>query len=302
MNTTVCVLGAGRMGSAIVRALRDREYPTWVWNRTAARCAPLAASGAKVAATVREGVQAAEVVMVNVLDHAASEAVLGQDGVATALAGKVVIQLTSGSPRLARLEAKWVEARGGAYLDGAIMATPDFIGKPETALLYSGSRAVFDAHEALLAALGGATSHVGDQPGQASALDTALLTQMWGGLFGALQGMAVAQAEGLDLAAFREQLARFKPVVDAALFDLVDRAAARRFAGDESTLASLGAHYGAFQHLLEVCEARDLDTALPMAMDGIFRQALARGRSEDDFAALAPLLQSQRTAVGAVHA
>ncbi|WP_287238787.1 hypothetical protein [Mesorhizobium sp.] len=41
------------------------------------------------------------------------------------------------------------------------MATPDFIGKSETALHYSGSRDVYEKHKPLLFALGGATSYVG---------------------------------------------------------------------------------------------------------------------------------------------
>jgi len=291
VKSNVCVLGAGRMGSSIVRTLLDRGYPTSVWNRTAAKTAPLAAVGAELAASVADGVGAAEVVIINVLDYAASETLLRSDNVASALSGKAIIQLTSGSPRLAREEARWVEARGAGYLDGAIMATPDFVGKPETTLLYSGSREVYDRHKPLLLALGGGTSYVGEVPGQASALDTALLTQMWGGLFGALQGMAVAEAEGLDLQTFRSHLSAFKPVVDAALFDVVDRTKARRFAGDDATLASLGAHYSAFLHLLEACEERGLNAAVPRAMDAIFQQALSLGSGADDFASLFPLFR-----------
>lgn len=292
MKSNVCVLGAGRMGSSIVRTLLDRGYPTSVWNRTSAKSAPLAALGAKMAASVEDAVRTAEVVIINVLDYAASEALLRADNVASALSGKAVVQLTSGSPRLAREEAQWVEARGAGYLDGAIMATPDLIGRPETTLLYSGSREVYDRHKPLLLALGGGTSYVGEVPGQASALDTALLTQMWGGLFGALQGMAVAEAEGLDPQTFRSHLSAFKPVVDAALLDVVARTTARRFAGDDATLASLGAHYSAFQHLLEACEERGLNAAVPRAMDQIFQKALSLGSGADDFASLFPLFRN----------
>lgn len=292
MKSNVCVLGAGRMGSSIVRALINGDYPTWVWNRTMAKCEPLAALGAKIAPSVDDGIRAADVVIVNVLDHAASDNLLKSENVASVLAGRTIVQLTSSSPGLARKEAGWIEAQGAEYLDGAIMATPDFIGKPDTALLYSGSREVYEKHKDLLFALGGGTSHVGEVPGQASALDIALLTQMWGALFGALQGITVAETEGLDPETFRTHLSAFKPVVDGALFDLVDRINARRFAGDETTLASLGAHYSAFQHLIEACEERGLNLALPSAMESIFRQALAVGNKEDDFASLAPLLRN----------
>jgi 3-hydroxyisobutyrate dehydrogenase-like beta-hydroxyacid dehydrogenase len=283
------------MGSSIVRTLLSGGYETWVWNRTQAKCEPLAALGAKIASSAADGVKVSDVVIINVLDYAASTALLRQDSVTSALAGKTVVQLTSGSPRLAREEAVWAESRGAKYLDGAIMATPDFIGRPEAALLYSGPREVFETHKDLLTTLGGGTSYVGDTPGQASALDTALLTQMWGGLFGALQSIAVVEAENLSLKTFRYQLTAFKPVVDAALFDLIDRTRARRFAGDETTLASLGAHYSAFRHLLEACHEQGLDSSLPNVMDRFFRQALSLGGPEGDFASLAPLFRENLT-------
>ncbi|WP_134495755.1 NAD(P)-dependent oxidoreductase [Microvirga pakistanensis] len=295
MKTVVCVLGAGRMGSSIARTFLSHGYETWVWNRTQAKCEPLASQGAQTAPSVADGIQAADVVIINVLDYAASATLLKHDSVTSVLPGKTVVQLTSGSPRLAREEAAWVEAHGASYLDGAIMATPDFIGRPEAALLYSGPRMVFEANRGLLSALGGGTTYVGDVPGQASALDTALLTQMWGGLFGALQGMAVIEAENLNLEIFRHQLTAFKPVVDAALYDLIDRTRAQRFSGDETTLASLGAHYSAFQHLLEACEEQGLDASLPEAMNRFFRQGLSQGGPESDLAALAPLFRKGHT-------
>jgi 3-hydroxyisobutyrate dehydrogenase-like beta-hydroxyacid dehydrogenase len=301
MKQAICVLGAARMGSSIARTLLNNGYPTWVWNRTRARCEPLIAMGAKSGTTVEDVVGAADIILVNVLDYAAGNVLLKRDCVASLLAGKTVVQLTSGSPRLAREEADWVSDQGAEYLDGAIMATPDFIGRPEAALLYSGSRSAYENCEPMLRALGGQTRYVGEVPGQASALDTALLTQMWGGLFGALQGMAIVQAEGPELETFRAQLLAFKPVVDAALLDVVDRTVRHRFAGDDKTLASLSAHYSAFQHLVETCEEQGLDAALPQAMDRFFRRALAQNGPSADFASLATLFRRAGMIGGAVE-
>lgn len=295
MKQPVCVLGAGRMGSSLATALVNNGHPTWVWNRTPEKCAPLVAMGAKSGTNLQDVVRAAEIIFVIVLDFAASNALLKRDGVAPLLKGKTVVQLTSGSPRLAREDASWIGAQGAEYLDGAIMATPDFIGRPEAAILYSGSRTAYETCEPVLRILGGQTTYVGNVPGQASALDTALLAQMWGSLFGALQGMAVAQAEGIEVETLRAQLLAFKPVVDAALLDAIDRSASCRFAGDDGTLASLGAHYSAFRHLLEVCDERGLEPAFVRAMDRVFREALAQNGASADFASLAPWFQRDGT-------
>jgi 3-hydroxyisobutyrate dehydrogenase-like beta-hydroxyacid dehydrogenase len=286
------------MGSSIARTILKHGYTTIVWNRTPAKCVPLAACGAQIGQSVAEAIRAADVVIINVLDFAASDALLRTDTVAPTLAGKDLVQLTSGSARLAKAEAEWLEPLGARYLDGAIMATPDFIGDPHTAVLYSGDADVFDKHKELLQTLGGATTYIGEVPGQASALDTALLAQMWGGLFGVLQGMAVAQAGDLDLASFETQYKAFKPVVDAALLDLIHRTGASRFAADADTLASLGAHYGAFRHLLEACEDAELEAALPHAMHRYFQQGLATAGPESDFASLAGLFLKSPSAEG----
>ncbi len=86
-----------------------------------------------------------------------------------------------------------------------------------------------------------------------------------------------------------------------ALLDLIDRTASRRFGGDEKTLASLGAHHSAFQHLVEACEEQGLDAALPQAMARFFRRALAQTGPSADFASLAPLFQRNGMIGGAVE-
>lgn len=129
MKLSISVVGTGRMGSALARALLRSGYRTTVWNRTKQKAEPLAALGATVAGSVLEAVKAAEIIIVNVSDYQATAAVLHDDAVASALRGKLVVELTSGTPHGAREAAEWFAEHGASYLDGAIMATPDFIGQ-----------------------------------------------------------------------------------------------------------------------------------------------------------------------------
>ncbi|WP_236473616.1 NAD(P)-dependent oxidoreductase [Mesorhizobium muleiense] len=292
MKLSISVVGTGRMGSALARALLRSGYRTTVWNRTKQKAEPLATLGATVAGSVLEAVNAAEIVIVNVSDYQATAAVLHDDAVASAIRGKLVVELTSGTPHGAREAAEWFAEHGASYLDGAIMATPDFIGTDAGTILISGPRQAFDANEEMFRALGGNVQHIGEEPGRANALDSALLALMWGALFGTLHAIAVSQAEEIDLGELARQWTATAPVVDGLVADLIKRTDAGRFASDDETLSSISPHYGAFQHLLELMEARKIDRSVADGYDAIFQRAIAAGHLHDDFAALSQFLGS----------
>src|SRR5690606_23289143 len=190
----VAVLGVGSLGSALARALLAAGHPTAVWNRTPARTEPLVGAGAAAAPSPREVIRAAEVVVVAVADEAAVRAVL--EPVASALTGRVVVALTSGTPEQARDLAAWVERHGARRLDGAAMSGVRLVGDPEALFLYAGRADAFAAAEPALRALGGAT-YLGPDPGVASLYDTALLGVNTSVLAGFSHGLALVGSAGV---------------------------------------------------------------------------------------------------------
>jgi 3-hydroxyisobutyrate dehydrogenase-like beta-hydroxyacid dehydrogenase len=66
------------------------------------------------------------------------------------LSGCSVIQLSTGTPSEARQIDAWLTAQGSDYLDGSIDPYPDAIGAAEAQLLFSGSKAVFEAPQPFL--------------------------------------------------------------------------------------------------------------------------------------------------------
>jgi 3-hydroxyisobutyrate dehydrogenase-like beta-hydroxyacid dehydrogenase len=120
MKTRISVLGTGRMVSALVKAFLKQEHPVDIWNHTKSRSEPLAALGARITTTVQDAVASAEIVVVNVNDYVTSDRLLQADGVRKGLRGKLLVQLTSGSPRQAREMAAWARQHEIQYLDGAI--------------------------------------------------------------------------------------------------------------------------------------------------------------------------------------
>jgi 3-hydroxyisobutyrate dehydrogenase-like beta-hydroxyacid dehydrogenase len=103
MNHEVGVIGTGRMGSALATALHNKGFSTTVWNRTSSKTVALARLGLRVAQSLKAAALASGVIIVNVSDYSTTQQLLQDPGVASALAGKILVQLSSGTPQ----EATW---------------------------------------------------------------------------------------------------------------------------------------------------------------------------------------------------
>ncbi|UJW28462.1 NAD(P)-binding domain-containing protein [Saccharothrix sp. AJ9571] len=200
---TVTVLGLGAMGQALASAFVKAGLPTTVWNRSAGKAEALAGLGAVRAATVADAVLAADLVVVCVLDYAAVREVL--EPVAEQLFGRVLLNVTNGIAADARRLAGWAAAHGVSYVDGGIMAIPQGIGRPESVILYSGSREAFDRWAVPLGAWG-TGKFLGTDPGLAALHDLALLGAMYGMFAGAFHATAMAGTEGVPAERFTEDL------------------------------------------------------------------------------------------------
>jgi 3-hydroxyisobutyrate dehydrogenase-like beta-hydroxyacid dehydrogenase len=178
--TPTTVLGLGEMGSAPASALIDAGHPTIVWNRSPAKAEPLAERGATVAGTVE------------------------------------AVNVTTTTPNQARELAAWAARQGADYLDGGIMAVPELIGGPGSAVLYSGSEPVFDQHRAVLDRWGQST-YFGRDAGMASLYDLAMLAAMYAMLAGFMHGAAMVGSEGVSARAFATRAAPFLAAMTGAL-------------------------------------------------------------------------------------
>ncbi|PPK61597.1 NAD(P)-binding domain-containing protein [Actinokineospora auranticolor] len=200
---SITFLGLGNMGTAIVRTWLKAGYAPTVWNRTPAKAEALAAEGATAAPTAAAAVEAADLVVVCLLDDATVTRVLAD----LDLASKGVLNLTTSTPGQARAHAE--RHPGARFLDGGVMATPPMIGTPGAVILYSGDRDVFDRHADPLRVLA-AADYLGDDPGHASLYDIALLSGMYGMFAGVAHALAMVRAQGgVDLDEFGGRLVRW---------------------------------------------------------------------------------------------
>src|SRR5262245_57083448 len=120
MKIGVC--GTGRMGSAISQRLMSIGHDVSVWNRTPEKARPLTDAGAELFASPAALANECDIVIVMLLNDAASETVYGgSDGLLDAqLAGKLVIDMSTVRPDTMRAIDTSVEERGGAFVESPV--------------------------------------------------------------------------------------------------------------------------------------------------------------------------------------
>ncbi|GAA2764215.1 NAD(P)-binding domain-containing protein [Streptomyces paradoxus] len=284
---TVTVLGLGPMGRALAGAFVDAGLRTTVWNRTPGRDRELLDRGAAGAASAAEAVAASEVTVVCVVNYDASDAVLRQDGVAAALKGRTVVNLTADTPARARDTAAWAAGHGVRYLDGAIMTPTTTIGTPDAVFLHSGPEDLYEEVAAVRQALGGTHTHLGADPGRAAAYDIALLDIFWTAMAGYAHALAVARAEGVtatELAPFAQGIGAILPPLFAETAADTD---AGTYSGDGNPLTSAAS---SMSHIVHVSESHGIDAGVMRAAEGMARRTIGLGHGQDGFIRIAEVI------------
>jgi 3-hydroxyisobutyrate dehydrogenase-like beta-hydroxyacid dehydrogenase len=287
-RTAVTVIGLGRMGWALAGAFLDHDVPTTVWNRTTGKADDLMARGAIRADTIADALEASPLVVVCVLDYAAVRETL--EAAEQAVAARVVVNLTNGTPRQARETAAWVAERGADYLDGGIMAIPSGIGTPEAFVLYSGSAVAFEVHAERLGLLG--TAHfLGTDPGLAALHDLALLSGMYGMFGGALHALALVRSENVEASEFTSLL--LIPFLDA-MADGLAHAARQIDAGDYvlDVTANLEMQAAAYPNLIRASQDQGVAVDLIAPMQALMERRVADGHGDEDIAGLIELIKN----------
>ena len=193
----VALLGAGRMGSAMVRRLVVEGHRVAVWNRSASSVAVLASELADHGMTVAESpaaaVAEAEVVLATLADGTVTQAVLLDPVLLAALpAGAVVCDLaTSGVVAAREIAARYGDA-GRAFVDAPVSGSVASVEAGELLVMASGAPDAVDRARPVLAALARRIVHIGEAgAGQAMKLAVNLV----------VHDLNAAVSEGLLLAA-----------------------------------------------------------------------------------------------------
>jgi 3-hydroxyisobutyrate dehydrogenase-like beta-hydroxyacid dehydrogenase len=282
--TETSLIGLGAMGSALGRALLVGGRTLTVWNRTAEKTRALVAQGAEAAANLPMALQASPLILCCVADYATTRSLLNAPNVAAALAGRTLIQLSSGTPREAREMAAWAKDNGADYLDGAIMAYVHMIGGPKAQILAAGEEAVFARCRPYLACFASDVRHVGENAGAAEALDLAILSEYLGQIVGTLHGLRLCEAENVGATMFASLYPDGHTVRELA--HLIHTPA------PTNRDAPIRVWHPIVQRMQSQARDAGINGDMPNFLGGLFKRAIVAGLGEEDIAALIKVLRA----------
>jgi 3-hydroxyisobutyrate dehydrogenase-like beta-hydroxyacid dehydrogenase len=288
----VTVLGLGAMGSTIARLLLEAGLRVTVWNRSADKAEALVSAGAALAPSVDAALRASPIAVMCVYDYRAVDAILTAPGASGALDGRVLVQLTTGSPEEARAALAFATSHGARYLDGAIQAAPSQMGQPDTPLLLSGEEATLREIEPVLRLLAGNVAYLGEAIDAAATMDLATLSYVYGAFAGFLHGARLAEVAGLDVAAFGRIVNQISPSFGAFFEHEGGVIQSGNFAITESPLRI---SIEATRRILQSTRAAGVNAELPTFIAGWFDRAEAAGLADLEAAALIEILRGKRT-------
>ena len=285
--TDIALLGLGKMGQAMARRLLAAGHAVTVWNRTPSAAAPLAAHGARIAATPAEAVAGREMVLSMLFDDAAHHDVFfPPDGVPDAPGaidaippGALHLAMSTISVALSDRLAAEHARRGQAYLAAPVFGRPNVAAEGRLWIVTAGADESIARARPVLETLSRGISVVGQRPSQAHALKLAgnfLITMMIQSLS---EAVVFAEASGIAPATMLETL-------NAALFQSPFYAAYSGF------LLHPPEHPGATVTLgnkdltlfLDAARAESIQLSVAEFMADRFAEAIAAGLANTDWA------------------
>ena len=283
--TSVGFVGLGLMGEGFTRRLCEKGYRVIGFDADAGKTQAAAAWGVVPAQSAAEVADAADIILVCVINTAAVEDVtLGARGIATAAkpAGKICVDLSTTELDATKRIAAALDERGIKFVDAPVSGGPGAARAGTLAIMAGGADEAIAKISPVMRDLG-AMTHMGPVgTGQATKLvnQTIVLTNYCV----LAEAVRLAQAYGVDAAKIPEALKgghagsnMLGPVFPQMLADdFAPRGFARQVLKDLEMLQAA---------------ARDRHQAMPMASQALtlYRLLIAAGKSELDAAAVVSL-------------
>jgi 3-hydroxyisobutyrate dehydrogenase len=198
--STVAVLGAGGMGAAMVRRLRQQGHDVRIWDRTAEKAEALADTGAQPVPEVGDAVRGADAVLTVLTNGPAVDDVARQ--VLPALGSDAVwVQASTVGAEWADKLRSVADESGARMVDAPVSGSTQPAEQGSLIWLVSGAAEDVERVQPVLDALGTRTQHVGERQ-EASRLKLAVNVWMTAATVALADSLSVCDRLGVDRGEF----------------------------------------------------------------------------------------------------
>ena len=282
--TDLTMIGLGAMGSALARAFIGAGHDVTVWNRTASKIEPFLVLGASGASSVSEAVAVSPIIVICIDSYESSKALVSQNDLGQYLPGRILVQLSTGSPKEAGEFGQFIRRFDCEYIDGAIMPYPEGIGDKDAKLLFSGPEEAYNRCVPFLKCLGGDLRYLGSNIKGAAALDMALLTYDLCCYLGVIHGAHICEAENISVGRFAEMFPEGS--IARGPIEVV------RSGKYDEPGAKLAVWDGALQRIQSQAKNAEINSEVPDFISSFFKRALAAGYGEEDVASVIKVMRN----------
>lgn len=259
-----------------------------VWNRDGSKADPLVAKGARYKSSPAGAISESPITIVCVGNYDNADSFLRTPESLAALKGRVLVQLTTGSPKSASSTQAWAKEAGVSYLDGAIMSYPSEIGTAASQFLVAGDEPAYAKAEPFLCILAPQLEYLGTDPARPAALDSAILSTSLGLMFGILNGAALCEATGIPISQFTDLI---KPDFGTEGVAFSENAIKYENNDLDEPEAFLRTWAEGLDPMAEMMEDAGYDPVFPKLLRRMMNRAIDSGLGEKDVGALIKTLR-----------
>ena len=206
MPETLGFIGLGNMGSPIAANLLKAGYALRVYNRTAAKAAPLVEKGATLAPKPAEVAQPGGIVLTMVADDRALEelCLAGGSFVERLGSGGIHISISTIAPATAERLAEHQAKYGVTYVASPVFGRPEAAAAAKLWVCVSGARAAKERAKPIHAAISQGIFDFGE------GIASANVVKLYGNFLiaSAIESLALAEKNGVDKKAVADMLGK----------------------------------------------------------------------------------------------
>ena len=195
----ISFIGLGAMGAKVALTLIENDCKLTVWNRSPEKADTLIDKGARLADTLESAIDSSPIIMICIDNFETTQNILSEGKITPLLAGKTIVQMSTGTPAETRAADEWFSQHGAELLVAMIMVYPVSIGKDDAQFLISGPDHLYQKCEKYFRFLGGDIRYLGASIGAASAMSLAILGSVIVRLLGLVHGANICVSEGVAL-------------------------------------------------------------------------------------------------------